>query len=122
MKLGLVEAEMLDADETRQEILTRRFKTLISSIEGSFPMNRDVGINQEMLDAPVSSAITLLSVEIYQKAEKYIPEIDLEDIECSYNLETDTVSVRLICRESDMSEEDSFLEYEAEEDEDYERD
>lgn len=122
MKLGLVEAEMLDADETRQEILTRRFKTLISSIEGSFPMNRDVGINQEMLDAPVSSAITLLSVEIYQKAEKYIPEIDLEDIECSYNLETDTVSVRLICRESDMSEEDSFHEHEAEEDEDYERD
>lgn len=122
MKLGLVEAEMLDADETRQEILTRRFKTLISSIEGSFPMNRAVGISQEMLDAPVSSAITLLSVEIYQKAEKYIPEIDLEDIECSYNLETDTVSVRLICRESDMSEEDSFLEYEAEEDEDYERD
>lgn len=122
MKFGLVEAEMLDADETRQEILTRRFKTLISSIEGSFPMNRAVGISQEMLDAPVSSAITLLSVEIYQKAEKYIPEIDLEDIECSYNLETDTVSVRLICRESDMSEEDSFLEYEAEEDEDYERD
>lgn len=122
MKLGLVEAEMLDADETRQEILTRRFKTLISSIEGSFPMNRAVGISQEMLDAPVSSAITLLSVEIYQKAEKYIPETDLEDIECSYNLETDTVSVRLICRESDMSEEDSFLEYEAEEDEDYERD
>lgn len=122
MKLGLVEAEMLDADETRQEILTRRFKTLISSIEGSFPMNRAVGISQEMLDAPVSSAITLLSVEIYQKAEKYISEIDLEDIECSYNLETDTVSVRLICRESDMAEEDSFLEYEAEEDEDYERD
>lgn len=122
MKLGLVEAKMLDADETRQEILTRRFKTLISSIEGSFPMNRAVGISQEMLDAPVSSAITLLSVEIYQKAEKYIPEIDLENIECSYNLETDTVSVRLICRESDMLEEDSFLEYEAEEDEDYERD
>lgn len=122
MKLGLVEAEMLDADETRQEILTRRFNTLISSIEGTFPMNRAVGISQEMLDAPVSSAITLLSVEIYQKAEKYIPEIDLEDIECSYNLETDTVSVRLICRESDMAEEDSFLEYEAEEDEDYERD
>lgn len=121
MKFGLVEAKMIDADEEQQEIFTRRFQTLVSSIEGTFPMNRSVGISREILDSPVSVAMALLSVEIYRKAEEYMPEIDLEDIECNYDADMDAVSARLIYRASDVSEGDSFLEYETGEDEDYEQ-
>lgn len=122
MKIGLVYVEFVGTDETRREILSRRLRTLISAVEGVYPLNRRVGLSQDILDMPVPAAITLMSVEIYKKVEEYLPEIEVEDIDCQHDESEDTVSVKVICRAADAEDKDSLLDEEAEEDEDYERD
>lgn len=124
MQIGEISIRLVSGNENDGERAKRRLKTLVRSIEGMYPMNRSVGIRSDVLDMPIQVAISLFSADIYTKAEKYLPEIQIVDVSCAYDLENDRLNttIQFELSEDELNPDFDSDDYEAEEDEDYERD
>lgn len=124
MQIGEISIRLVSGNEKDGERAKRRLKTLVRSIEGMYPMNRSVGIRSDVLDMPIQVAISLFSADIYTKAEKYLPEIQIVDVSCAYDLENDRLNttIQFELSENELDPDFDSDDYEAEEDEDYERD
>lgn len=124
MQIGEISIRLVSGNENDGERAKRRLKTLVRSIEGMYPMNRSVGIRSDVLDMPIQVAISLFSADIYTKAEKYLPEIQIVDVSCAYDLENDRLNttIQFELSEDELDPDFDSDDYEAEEDEDYERD
>lgn len=79
-------------------------EVLISTPEGTAPLDRNFGLDQSFLSLPPETARTLFAQELIVKAEKYIPEISVtvvdSDIDSSGNLQP----VITVCRNEDYEE------------------
>jgi len=79
-------------------------EVLISTPEGTAPLDRSFGLDQSFLSLPPETARTLFAQELIAKAEKYIPEISVtvvdSDIDSSGNLQP----VITVCRNEDYEE------------------
>lgn len=55
-------------------------KTLLVSAEETIPGSRGFGILSDYISFPPQVAMNMFTVDLYEKAEKYIPEIEIKDI------------------------------------------
>lgn len=63
-----------------EEIL-QNIRTILSTIKGSVPLDREFGIDASYLDAPTPVAKAMLSSEILQAVRKYEPRAEITKIE-----------------------------------------
>lgn len=73
-------------NNTSEEIINsyqEQISTLCSTIAGTIPLDRDFGIDSACLSKPPDVATALLSVEIMEKVEKYIPQLIVNSVEFS---------------------------------------
>ena len=113
MKIGEVELALPDYQDSDRDEIRKKFSALYGSLEGTYPMNRSYGINSEVFDYPIHTAKSLLAAETYEKAEQYIPGINVLDVNFRVDLENDilypVISYELVdADEEDSLEEDDF--------------
>ena len=73
-------------NNTSEEIIKsyqEQISILCSTIAGTIPLDRDFGIDSACLSKPPDVATALLSVEIMEKVEKYIPQLIVNSVEFS---------------------------------------
>lgn len=66
-------------DEEIKE-LRRNVETLLSTREGTQPVDRNFGINWDCLDQRPEIAESIFLQEIIQKIDKYIPRIEVQEV------------------------------------------
>ena len=59
MKIGEVELALPDYQASDQDVIRKKLTALLSSLEGTYPMNRSYGINSEVFDYPVQNPCLL---------------------------------------------------------------
>lgn len=76
--------DQMPATELQQ--IDTRLKALILTVEHSVPGSRGFGTSREFLHDNVNFAATILAEELQEKADTYIPEINIENIDAEYDL------------------------------------
>lgn len=69
-----------DEDMTGLQSIDRRLKALILTAEGTLPGSRAFGLAPEFLDTQTREAANLLALELSEKAEIYVPEVEIADV------------------------------------------
>lgn len=72
---GLLDVERYDA----------QLKALVVTREGTLPGSRGFGLPAEILDLGVAQSVNLLTIELSEKVDKYIPDITVADVDRSAN-------------------------------------
>lgn len=67
-------------NENELERYRRGLETLYSTVEGSCPGDRKFGLSNEYVDELPEVAESTLSLEIYNKTEIYVPQVEILDI------------------------------------------
>ncbi|MCM1245904.1 MAG: hypothetical protein NC293_09720 [Roseburia sp.] len=62
----------------------RQLQTLYTTVEGTCPGDRNFGLSPEYQDEPPDVAESTLSLEIYNKTEEYVPQVEVLDIQFAY--------------------------------------
>nr|WP_325300158.1 hypothetical protein [uncultured Dysosmobacter sp.] len=65
---------------TGLESIDQRLKTLILTREGTLPGSRSFGLAQEFLSTTPQKAVNLLALELAEKAEEYVPEVEIDEV------------------------------------------
>lgn len=78
--MGMIHEPSFITDINNEEILLS-LKTLCSVYAGSCPLDRDFGIDAEIIDNDIEIAKTMFMQDILDKIEKYIPEIIVTELE-----------------------------------------
>lgn len=107
-KIKLTENTDEDVINKYQEQLT----VLCSTIAGTVPLDREFGIDATCLSQSVEVAEALLSVEIMEKVEKYIPELVVNSVDFEYMIDGKLTPIISVGYNDDNEDE------EAEEDDD----
>lgn len=101
---------------------------LYGTVRGTFPMNQDFGIDEEVLDYPLPAAKKMLEIDIRKQTELYEKRVELQDVTFTYDQEKDaikpyiTVSVNEEYMDSmEVEEEENEQEEELSEINEYER-
>lgn len=84
-KIKIVSIDDFTASEIQQ--IDVRLRTLIMCTENTIPGSRFFGLPRDYLDAQMNEASTMFAAELQEKAAYYIPEISVESIETTYNLD-----------------------------------
>ena len=89
----------IEYDEAAEDLeeLDTRLNALYSTRAGDQPMDREFGIDtSEVIGMPPEAAKNTLAVEIVEKTNKYIPEVEgvglFLSFECSYSVEHECVA------------------------------
>lgn len=62
------------------EDLNRKISLLLSTPEGTMPLDREFGVNMDFLDMPSETAKSLYVAEITEKISRFIPEVRVESV------------------------------------------
>lgn len=68
--------EGVDAESVR-----KRLEFLYGTTQGTCPMDREFGIDADIVDRPLPVAVNLLSVSIEEQTAKYEPNVEIGDIQ-----------------------------------------
>lgn len=79
-------------------------EVLISTPEGTAPLDRNFGLDQSFLSLPPETARTLFAQELIAKAEKYIPEISVTEINSKIDGDGNLQPVITVCKNEDYEE------------------
>lgn len=79
-------------------------EVLISTPEGTVPLDRNFGLDQSFLSLPPETAKTLFAQELIEKAEIYIPEISVTEIESQVDNEGNIQPIITVCRNAEYEE------------------
>lgn len=74
------------APTTAQEVV-QNFETLLATEPGTVPLERALGVPQDVVDKPVSAAGALLQASIFAAARTYEPRAPLTKVEVSAGVE-----------------------------------
>lgn len=85
MYLNDLVIETISEDEDVLAEIIRGLQFLCGTAAGTFPMNRDFGIDMDILDHPLPAAKQLLAIEYQEKIERYESRVDVADISFSYD-------------------------------------
>ena len=112
-----IEGELKDLDN-----VVECLQMIYGTIRGTFPMNRDLGIDGEILDYPLNTAKTMLELDIRNQTEQYEKRVEVDEVTFAYDAEKDAIKpfIKLIPSESEDLVEDMLDDEMAELDE-YER-
>lgn len=72
--------EVIICPKTELEEVIQNVKTIITTLQGSVPLDRDFGIDSTVIDKPVNVIRPLLVKEIKEKIEQYEPRAKLISI------------------------------------------
>lgn len=64
--------------------LDARLSLLLTTREGTMPLDREFGIAMDFLDLPPETAKSLYTAEVTKKVAKFIPEVRVKEIQWSY--------------------------------------
>lgn len=79
-------------------------EVLISTPEGTAPLDRNFGLDQSFLSLPPETARTLFAQELIAKSEKYIPEISVTEVNSKIDSDGNLQPVITVCRNEDYEE------------------
>ncbi len=74
--------EYLDEESVKE--IRRNLETLLSTAEGTQPMDREFGLDCSFLDYPVSTAANMYALEVIKKVKKYVPQVGVKDVTYEY--------------------------------------
>lgn len=60
--------------------LDRQLSLLLSTREGTMPLDREFGLNMDFVDAPPEVAKSLYTAEVTEKVAKFIPAVRVKEI------------------------------------------
>lgn len=76
-----IEQPLLDLEnENGLERYRRALETLYVTAEGTCPGDRKFGLSNEYVDEPPEVAKSTFSLEVYNKTEIYVPQVEVLDI------------------------------------------
>lgn len=86
---NLAEVNFSPPDEATEII--QNVKTILSTLKGTVPMDREFGISGEIIDLPISAAQAQMTAEIVDAVNKYEPRaqvvsVNYEDTETDGNV------------------------------------
>ena len=79
-------------------------EVLISTPEGTAPLDRNFGLDQSFLSLPPETAKTLFAQELIEKAEIYIPEISVTEVESQVDSNGNIQPIITVCRNEEFEE------------------
>lgn len=91
--------------------------TLLSTAEGSVPLDRSYGIDVDLIDDPSVVAQALLQQEIIEKVEKYEPRVLVKSVEII--IEGSSLKAKILIERNPDYEETASSETDSEEDDLY---
>ncbi len=68
----------IDIDEVDR--INDTIEAMLITRELSIPGSRGFGLSQDFIDMPVPDAINMITVELMDKMDEYMPEVELQDI------------------------------------------
>lgn len=60
--------------------LDRQLALLLSTREGTMPLDRAFGLNMDFVDMPPEAAKSLYAAEVTEKVSKFIPEVRVQGV------------------------------------------
>lgn len=79
--MTIIEQPLLDFEnENGLERYRRALETLYVTVEGTCPGDRKFGLSNEYVDEPPEVAKSTFSLEVYNKTEIYVPQVEVLDI------------------------------------------
>lgn len=93
-----------DANTTFLNFARESLEVLISTPEGTAPLDRNFGLNQSFLSLPPDTAKTLFAQELITKVELYIPEISINEIDITVDSDGILRPVITVCKNDDYAE------------------
>ena len=91
-----ITAEMGDVDiqpGTTIEEVIQNVKTILNTVKGTVPLDREFGIDKSVVDSPVGGIQARLSAEIIESVRKYEPRAAVTQVKYSGDPEDGSVSV-----------------------------
>lgn len=79
-------------------------EVLILTPEGTAPLDRNFGLDQSFLSLPPETAKTLFAQELIEKAEIYIPEISVTEVESQVDSNGNIQPIITVCRNKEYEE------------------
>jgi len=67
------------------EEIYQNVRTIITTPAGSVPFDRDFGISQAFLDAPMSRAEGMVTIEYIERIKKYEPRAQVREVTFSHD-------------------------------------
>lgn len=68
------------APESEVAEILQNVQTIISTVRGSVPLDREFGIDGRIIDMPIHQAQAHLSNDIFQQIKRYEPRAKISDI------------------------------------------
>lgn len=68
------------ATEAAVADLDSRLSLLLSTREGTMPLDREFGLNMDFIDMPPETAKSLYTAEVTKKVAKFIPEVRVKAV------------------------------------------
>lgn len=96
-------------EDTDDKIINKyqeQLTVLCSTIAGTVPLDREFGIDATCLSQSAEVAEVLLSVEIMEKVEKYIPELVVNSVDFEYTTDGKLTPIISIGYNDDIEEEE----------------
>lgn len=88
MKYWVSEKEDVSfAPDTEVEEILQNVRTILSTIKGSVPLDRDFGVDASYLDRPINVAKAMLSSEIIKAIRNYEPRVTITAVDFTANLD-----------------------------------
>lgn len=82
-----------------EEIL-QNVRTILTTMKGSVPLDRDFGLDGSVLDRPVNALRAVLTTNIIEAVEQYEPRVKVTQVSFSGNVDEGVVipTVRVVIR------------------------
>ncbi len=88
--MAMIEEPLLlfDYEEAETlELYRRQLETLYATVAGTCPGDRNFGLSNEYLDELPETAESTYALEVYNKTEEYIPQIEVLDISFEHTMD-----------------------------------
>lgn len=72
---------LLDSGDEIPVYLRRQLELLLATPAGSVVLDRDFGVDMRVVDQPPEEARTFMAVDLADKIERYIPELELREVQ-----------------------------------------
>ena len=100
----LLQFDFANADQA--EYYRRQLKTLYATVEGTCPGDRRFGLSNEYQDELPAVAESTYALEIYNKTEEYVPQIEIRDIKFEHGADGQLKPVILFGLNEDYDEDE----------------
>ncbi|MFC4102903.1 GPW/gp25 family protein [Paenibacillus xanthanilyticus] len=72
----------IDFGATGEEEILQCVRTIVSTVQGTVPLDRAFGIDGGVIDQPMTLAPALLAATIIQQVGLYEPRVTVKQVEC----------------------------------------